>query len=134
MLENPKNTKKIIATAVVIAFILSIFLAVFPKPFHPYSALFLKPGSFSEKIPENGTIDYVFGIQNFEGEDSFYKIETFISGQKVRERTVFVKNNSSEEFLDFAFVDKSLFVLPAKVEIHATLKNSTYSVYFWIKE
>lgn len=97
-----------------------------------FSALYLVPGYYYYYAPGK-TAHLTYGIENFEGQDAWYKVKIFLNDSVLKEDSFRVPKGEKKEKAE-QFTLPSEVKLPARLAVQAETGTETYEVFFWIRE
>jgi hypothetical protein len=130
-----KPSEELISKAAVGAILISLIVAavlVFETGKDSYSALYLKPESYSNYLKGN-TVSFTYGVECFENKKTDYDLKVFLNETQVVQKAFSIggKGKTLEDTLSFDVPPNTVF--PVKVSLYLTAETQTYSTHFWLK-
>lgn len=122
---------KAVLAAIVIGIIITLILVMAIRE-ESYSALYLKPDSYSNYVEDN-EVSFIYGVQCFENEETRYRLSVFLGENLITEKD-FTLVGRGEELEDNITFDLPKDVeFPVKVSLLLIANNQNYSTHFWLK-
>lgn len=98
-----------------------------------YSALYLRPESYSNYVHAGDDVSFVYGVQCFENKPTKYDLKIFLGNKLVKEREFELKRGEVHEEQETIHVPEDT-TFPTKVRLVLEANGRTYDVHFWLKE
>lgn len=117
--------------AVAVGLIVAAFLFIETGKEH-YSALYLKPGSYSNYLDGN-LVSFTYGVQCFEAARTQYQLKVTVNDRFITQRDFSIEGRGkvSEDHISFELPPDTSF--PAKVALLLSANGNDYETYFWIR-
>jgi hypothetical protein len=125
--DNFQQIKTAIVIAIILGVVIAIFFLVVEK--ESYSSIYLVPGSIILNLGDNSVL-YAYGITSTENQKMDYTLDTFVGDELIATKHFSLNNGETLE-------EKVKTVLPSDInypkKITLALNNSKFeSVHFWI--
>ena len=134
---NEKEFERFVAMLVIVLSVIGIAVLIFSaKPLegpHYFTALYFKPGSYSNHyLQEKNFFTYV--IENHEKSDKRYEVALMLNNEVVSTKSITVKKGETFEELGQIAVNRKEYGLPVKIAITASNDEAAYDIYYWLRE
>lgn len=122
---------KAVLAAIIIGIVVTVILVMAIQE-ESYSALYLKPDSYSNYLEDN-EVSFIYGVKCFEKEETRYWLSVFLEETLVTEKEFMLQGKGDEIEDTITFDVPKDIEFPVKVIILLNANNQNYSTHFWLK-
>jgi hypothetical protein len=133
--KREKDMEDIVSRAAVIAIAIGALVTIFlvlETSKESYSALYIKPGSYSNYMEDN-KVSFTYGVQCFENARTQYTLQVLVNDNLITEKEFALDGRGKTVEDDVSFDLPPGTGLPAKVSVALNANNQNYETHYWIK-
>jgi len=122
----------LLVTLTLIAGFVVLVLMVSAVPVQFSSAVFVKPGSYSNYVHENATV-FVYGVENKDVSDKEYLVEFYAGNQLLKQDRVSVKRGETREKRELLSFPPQKPAYPFTLSVVLVDGETRKTAFFWVK-